>query len=66
MFLLQNNAIKLDENGNIFVQKFQKKRLNEIYATEINECYRKSILVGKLFAKSEKPETIYSIFGVKP
>lgn len=66
MFLLQNNAIKLDENGNIFVQKFQKKILNEIYATEINECYRKSTLVGKLFAKSEKPETIYSIFGVKP
>lgn len=66
MFLLQNNAIRLDENGNIFVQKFQKKTLNETYATEINECHRKSKLIGKLFAKSEKLETIYSLFGVKP
>lgn len=66
MFLLQNNAIKFDEKGNIIVLKFQKKRINEIHATEINVCYNKSKLIGKLLAKSGKPETIYSLFGVKP
>lgn len=66
MFLLQNNAIEFDEKGNISVLKFQMKKINEMHATEINECYNKSKLIGKLLAKSGKPETIYSLFGVKP
>ncbi len=66
VFLLQCKAIKLDEKGNIIVSSFRKKSMNYIEEEEINDCFNKSELIGKWFAKSGNPQTIYSFWGVKP
>lgn len=65
-FILKDKAIKLDEKGNILINSFRKKSVDDIEGEEVNRCFNQSELIGKWFAKSGNSHTIYSFWGIKP
>jgi hypothetical protein len=64
MFGSTYKSICIDIDGNLdFVERKGKLKLEN---SEVKSCVQKAILLGKLFAISGSPITIYSIFGIKP
>lgn len=64
MFAITHNSLSIDENGGIDIKPRRKrfKTDNE----EIISCLKKAEVIGKVFAKSGTPLTVYSILGIKP
>jgi hypothetical protein len=63
MFLMMYEIIKINENGNFEVMT-KSKPINE--ENEVTDCYKKSELLGKLFAKAETSQFIFINLGIKP
>lgn len=64
MFAIAHNSLSIDENGNIDIKPRRGKF--KTGDEEINNCLKKSQVIGKVFSKSGSPLTIYSILGIKP
>ena len=66
IFLLQVNAINIDQNGNL-ISVLKKSNLKlEQSNEEIIDCYHKAEILGHWFSRSGSPSTIYTMWGVKP
>ncbi len=65
-FLIQNNAIELDGYANLKVKNYTLEGTFKEIKDEVTDCFKKSEVVGKWFAKTGKPKIIYSILGVSP
>src|SRR5436853_2147077 len=64
MFAIAHNSLSIDENGNLDVKPRREKLKTD--DEEINSCFKKAEIIGKLLSKSGNPLTIYSILGIKP
>lgn len=67
IFLLQVEAITIDDLGQLAVVSYKKSSSLKVSSNaEIVDCYRKAEVVGKWFAQSGTSATIYTMWGVKP
>lgn len=65
-FLMQLNALLIDNHGNIEVPKYRKLKLKGHNDGEIADIMKKAEIVGKWFANAGTVPTIYTMWGVKP
>lgn len=65
MFLINQKVIQFDREGSMTIVSFCTGAMKN-HDEEIEECFSKAELVGKLFAKSGSSQTVYSFWGVKP
>jgi len=63
-FLLQLGIIALDDDAGISMRG--RRAVIGQDDGEVNDCYRKAILIGRWFARSGSTATIYTMWGVKP
>jgi hypothetical protein len=72
IFLIQQGLITLDNNGNLKQQgtKFIGSRasITRIInsSNETKSCVSKANLIGKWFAQTSEPSTIYALLGIRP
>ncbi len=67
MFLLQLEAFIVDEkDAGLSVVDYKPSNESKQDEEEIVDCYNKAKLIGRWFARSGTPATIYSAWGVKP
>ena len=66
MYLLEVEAIKLDQYARVSAIKFKRVQNENQGNGEIDDCYKKAKILGRLFAKSGSPSTIYAVWGVRP
>lgn len=64
MFGIVHNSLSIDENGNIDIKRRKSKFKSD--DEEINSCFKKAKIMGKIFSRSGNLLTIYSILGIKP
>lgn len=63
-FLLQVQAIAMDDRGNLRVTPHTLRTVPT--NQEIQDCYRKAEILGRWFARTGTPSVIYTMWGVKP
>lgn len=66
IFLLQVNALTLNEHAELGVISYKRTSIQGQDEDEIVDCYRKAEIVGRLFAQAGTITTIYTILGVRP
>ncbi len=67
MFLLQLEVFLIDEeDAGLSVTAYKLRNISEQDEEEIADCYKKAKIIGRWFARSGTPATIYSVWGVKP
>lgn len=66
IFLLQLNALEIDDKGNIKLISYRRTNIPSQKKGEVEKCYRKAEIVGHWFARMKKSSTIYTMWGVKP
>ncbi|TDX44478.1 three component ABC system middle component [Orenia marismortui] len=66
IFLLQLNAIEIDDKGNLKLKNYRRKNITSQKEGEVANCYRKAEIIGHWFGKMEKVSTIYTMWGVRP
>ncbi len=65
-FLLQVKAIRIDENAQVSIIPYKSKSIEDRENGEIDDCFKKARILGRLFGRSGNPSTIYAIWGVRP
>jgi ABC-3C biological conflict system middle component len=66
IFLLQAEAIRLDEQAGLINQPYPNVTIDGQNQGEIADCYRKAELVGRWFARAGTATTIFAMWGVRP
>lgn len=69
IFLLQTGAVKIDlHSGMTSIEREIEIETKTTSAKDqsITEIYKKAEILGKMLAASGKPETIFSLLGVRP
>lgn len=64
IFLLNSDSLEVTNNAKLLVKNYSPKKIKE--DSEVSNCFKKSEIVGKWFAKSGNPTTIYTMLGVRP
>ena len=64
MFLLNSNSLEVTDEAKFVVKNYSSQKNTE--ENEVSECFKKSEIVGKWFAKDGNPTTIYTMWGVRP
>lgn len=65
-FLLQANAIKIDETAGITVVPRSRSNIHLTLENEVGECYKKAKILGRWLARVGAPINAYVMWGVKP
>jgi ABC-three component (ABC-3C) system Middle Component 3 len=65
-FLAQVDAIQIDKNAGIILLRGAKRRTTPQTDDEVSDCYKKSGIVGRWFARAGNPANVYTMWGVKP
>lgn len=65
MFLLQLNQLAVSDRGELLIRRRSGARRVQTTA-EIEDCYKKALLVGRWFARSGAVENVFAMWGVKP
>jgi hypothetical protein len=65
MFLLQINALTLDDDGTLKPTQYRRKGVRSQNEDSIKDCYDKAELLGKWFARAGDVTTIYAMWGVQ-
>lgn len=65
-FLMQLNAMKINNNGAITIFPYRNKALPGHRNEEIKDIMKKAERVGQWFSNSGTVATIYTMWGVKP
>lgn len=67
MFAMANDVLIIDKLGTIHARNGVKLSFkSDEDKTEVEECFKKAEVLGKMFSGSGNEFTIYSIIGVKP
>lgn len=66
LFLLQVNAVSLDEHAQLNIIHYRRKTPSSQKEGEINSCYRAASMVGRWFARTRSVTTIYALWGIRP
>jgi hypothetical protein len=66
LFLLQNNLIKVDKNGQIEIIERRMKRFKGDDLEEINSILKKSEMLGKWLSSNSNVNSVYSFFRITP
>ncbi|MDF2524857.1 MAG: hypothetical protein K0R31_2498 [Clostridiales bacterium] len=66
IFLMQLNALEINNNGTVQVLKYKKVKLDGHTDGEIAEIMKRAEAVGKWFSSAGTVSTIYTMWGVKP
>jgi hypothetical protein len=63
-FLFQRGAIAVDNRAGLRLTRYVSRNVpvNE----EITDCYRKSEILGRWFARAGSTAAIYTMWGVRP
>lgn len=64
MFLLNSDSLEVSIDAKLVVKNYLPKQIKE--TDEVSHCFKKSEIVGKWFARSGNPTTIYTMWGVRP
>ena len=65
-FLIQMGNLEINSDAGLIVNKYTIRKIPKDYTKEVDDCLKKSIIVGRWFARSGNPTTIFSMFGVRP
>ena len=65
-FLLQSGNLEIDSNAGLSVNKYHPEKIPRGYTQEIDDCFVKSDIVGRWFARAGSPTTIFTMWGVRP
>ena len=65
-FLIQMGNLEINSDAGLIVNKYSMRKIPKDYTKEVDDCLKKSIIVGRWFARSGNPTTIFSMFGVRP
>jgi hypothetical protein len=65
-FLLQVEAIKIDENAGVTLVPHKRHENICMHSEEIKGCYQKAKTLGRWFATAGTVATVYIMLGVKP
>lgn len=65
-FLMQLDALLLDNDGTVRIPKYRKVKLEGHSDGEIADIMSKAEMIGKWFSNSGTVSTIYTMWGVKP
>lgn len=63
-FLLNSDSVEVNDYAKLIMKDYSPNKINE--DNEVSDCFKKSEIVGKWFAKSGNPITIYTMWGVRP
>jgi hypothetical protein len=67
MFLLNNKAIEIDQNGTLsIIEPYRKRNPKGELTEEVLQIYKKAELLGKWFKLTGNPQTIYMFLKIKP
>ncbi|PPB08836.1 three component ABC system middle component [Brevibacillus laterosporus] len=66
IFLMQLDALEINNNGNVQVPKYRKVKLDGHTDGEIAEIMNRAEMIGKWFSRAGTVSTIYTMWGVKP
>jgi hypothetical protein len=67
MFLMKNESISINDNGNIeIVGSYRKKNPKGNSIEEIKMILKKAELLGKWFRLTGSPRTVYMFLKIKP
>jgi len=66
LFLIYHESLKINNNGELEINKYRKKQLNYIADKELEDIYKKAIMFGKWLSKMGNIKTIYVMLGIKP
>lgn len=64
-FLLQINAVKIEDTGRLRINKIKMKKIN-VLSDDSQDKIKVSSYIGKQFAKVNDRSTIYISLGIKP
>ena len=65
-FLLQTNAIEINETAGITVVPRSRSNVHPNLEDEVGECYKKAKTLGRWLARAGAPINAYVMWGVKP
>lgn len=65
-FLLQLNALVLDDEAGFSPTRYSKRRLSSQYEDYTLDFYNNAKLLGKWLAKASDVVTIYTMWGIQP
>jgi len=68
MFMLQLNALSLDDMGDVHALAGPRRRQSSVVAAdaEVLACYRAAGVVGRWFARAGTPASVYAMWGIRP
>lgn len=66
IFLFNADCLNYDDNGDIYLVKKLKTMKNLNRSVEIEDCIKKSIILGRKFARSGSLSVTYAMWGIKP
>jgi hypothetical protein len=66
LFLLQVNAVALDEQARLNIIHYQRHIPTSQKEGEISSCYRAAVVIGRWFARAGSVTTIYALWGIRP
>lgn len=65
-FMFQVNALAVNNSAELGLVRGQQRRVDGQDNGEIADCYRKSAILGRWFARAGSAANIYTMWGVKP
>lgn len=66
LFLLQQTAAEITEEGKIIIKPYRKKKPKGANINEIVEIFRKAELLGRWFRLTGNEQTIYMFLKIRP
>lgn len=66
LFLLQYNAAKINDDGNIEIISYTRRTPSGDYSNEVKTIYKKAELLGKWFRLTGNEQTIYMFLKIRP